>query len=44
LFANMMAGHILLTVVFLAANAFLIDFHDLTAPVSTRAAGAPIGI
>jgi len=29
LFANMMAGHILLTVVFLASNYSLIDFHSL---------------
>lgn len=33
LFANMMAGHILLAVAFLATNAFLIDFHSLTNPV-----------
>jgi F-type H+-transporting ATPase subunit a len=32
LFANMMAGHILLAVAFLATNAFLIDFHSLTSP------------
>lgn len=29
LFANMMAGHILLTVVFLASNYSLVDFHSL---------------
>ncbi|MDX1657752.1 MAG: F0F1 ATP synthase subunit A [Nitriliruptorales bacterium] len=28
LFANMMAGHILLAVIFIAANAFLIDVHS----------------
>jgi F-type H+-transporting ATPase subunit a len=33
LFANMMAGHILLAVAFLATNAFLIDFHNITSPV-----------
>ena len=43
LFANMMAGHILLTVVFLAANAFLIDFNDLTSP-ALNIRGLPIGI
>lgn len=43
LFANMMAGHILLTVVFLAANAFLIDFHDLLSP-AFNLRGLPIGI
>lgn len=43
LFANMMAGHILLTVVFLAANAFLIDFHDLFSP-ALNVRGLPIGI
>jgi F-type H+-transporting ATPase subunit a len=43
LFANMMAGHILLTVVFLAANAFLIDFHDLTSP-AFNVRGFPIGV
>ncbi|WP_052666216.1 F0F1 ATP synthase subunit A [Nitriliruptor alkaliphilus] len=32
LFANMMAGHILLAVAFLATNAFLIDFHTITSP------------
>jgi F-type H+-transporting ATPase subunit a len=43
LFANMMAGHILLTVVFLAANAFFIDFHDLTSP-AFNLKGLPIGL
>ena len=43
LFANMMAGHILLTVVFLAANAFFIDFHDLTSP-AFNLRGFPIGL
>lgn len=43
LFANMMAGHILLTVAFLAANAFLIDFHDFGA-ISLNVRGLPIGI
>ena len=43
LFANMMAGHILLTVVFLATNAFLIDFHDLTSP-AFNVKGFPIGL
>ena len=43
LFANMMAGHILLTVVFLATNAFLIDFHDLASP-ALNVRGLPIGI
>lgn len=43
LFANMMAGHILLTVVFLAANAFLIDFHDLLSP-GLNVRGFPIGL
>jgi len=43
LFANMMAGHILLTVVFLATNAFFIDFHDLASP-ALNVRGLPIGI
>ena len=43
LFANMMAGHILLTVVFLAANAFFIDFHELTSP-AFNPRGFPIGL
>lgn len=43
LFANMMAGHILLTVAFLAANAFFIDFHDLS-NISFNLIGSPIGI
>lgn len=43
LFANMMAGHILLAVVFLASNAFLIDFHDLTSP-AFNVRGFPIGL
>jgi F-type H+-transporting ATPase subunit a len=33
LFANLMAGHILLTVVFLATSYNFIDFAELTAPV-----------
>ena len=43
LFANMMAGHILLTVVFLASNAFLVDFTTLSSP-QLNLAGLPIGI
>lgn len=43
LFANMMAGHILLSVVFLASNAFLIDFHELASP-ALNVRGLPIGI
>lgn len=43
LFANMMAGHILLAVVFLASNAFLIDFHNLTSP-AFNVRGFPIGL
>lgn len=46
LFANMMAGHILLTVVFLAASYNFIDFHDLTAPVffPGGVGGAAVGL
>lgn len=29
LFANMMAGHILLSIIFVAANSFLLDFHGI---------------
>ncbi len=43
LFANMMAGHILLSVVFLASNAFLTDFHDLASP-ALNIRGIPIGV
>lgn len=43
LFANMMAGHILLTVVFLASNAFLINFEDLFSP-ALNVRGLPIGV
>ncbi len=48
LFANMMAGHILLTIIFIASNAFFIDFHGLydtgLADVSLNLKGLPIGI
>ncbi|HEX9766666.1 MAG TPA: F0F1 ATP synthase subunit A [Nitriliruptorales bacterium] len=40
LFANMMAGHILLAILFIAANAFLFDVHDL----SFNLKGSPIGL
>ena len=41
LFANMMAGHILLAVIFIAANAFLIGFHGEFA-INVKA--LPIGL
>lgn len=41
LFANMMAGHILLAIIFIAANAFLINFHG---EISFNVKGSPIGI
>lgn len=46
LFANMMAGHILLAVAFLATNAFLLDFTDLLSPqfLPGGIAGLPLGI
>ncbi|MBW3661540.1 MAG: F0F1 ATP synthase subunit A [Actinobacteria bacterium] len=40
LFANMMAGHIILAVIFIATNAFLFDVNEL----SFNLKGAPIGI
>lgn len=40
LFANMMAGHIILTLMFLAMNAFLFDVHDL----SFNLRGLPVGL
>jgi len=40
LFANMMAGHIILAIIFIAANAFLFDFHDF----SFNLKGSPIGV
>lgn len=43
LFANMMAGHILLAIIFIAANAFLFDFHDGLIP-SFNLKGSPIGL
>ncbi|MBW3659790.1 MAG: F0F1 ATP synthase subunit A [Actinobacteria bacterium] len=45
LFANMMAGHILLAIAFIAANAFLIDFHAWPFGFFPEgASGAVIGI
>lgn len=47
LFANMMAGHILLAILFIAANAFLIDVHGLysgLSDISVNWRGLPIGI
>jgi F-type H+-transporting ATPase subunit a len=41
LFANMMAGHILLAIIFIAANAFLLNVHG---GISFNLKGAPIGI
>ncbi len=41
LFANMMAGHILLAIIFIAANAFLLNVHG---GVSFNLKGSPIGI
>jgi F-type H+-transporting ATPase subunit a len=41
LFANMMAGHILLAILFIATNAFLINFHG---EFSFNLAGSPIGL
>ncbi len=43
LFANMMAGHILLAIIFIAANAFLLDVHSFP-DVSFNLKGSPIGI
>lgn len=40
LFANMMAGHILLALIFIATNAFLFDVHEM----SFNLKGSPIGI
>lgn len=44
LFANMMAGHILLSIIFIAANAFLLDVHSGLGGISFNLAGSPIGI
>ncbi len=44
LFANMMAGHILLAIIFIAANAFLIDFHNGLGGISFNLKGSPIGL
>lgn len=44
LFANMMAGHILLAIIFIATNAFLVDFHAGLSDVSINFKGLPIGI
>jgi F-type H+-transporting ATPase subunit a len=46
LFANMMAGHILLAVAFLATNAFLLDFTDLLSPslLPSGIVGLPLGL
>ena len=41
LFANMMAGHILLAIIFIAANAFLLNVHG---GISFNLKGSPIGI
>jgi len=42
LFANMMAGHILLAIIFIAANAFLLDVHDFNFAFNLK--GSPIGL
>jgi F-type H+-transporting ATPase subunit a len=46
LFANMMAGHILLAIIFIAANAFLLDVHAGINPAewNLNLKGLPIGI
>jgi F-type H+-transporting ATPase subunit a len=46
LFANMMAGHILLAIIFIAANAFLLDVHGGINPAewNFNLRGAPIGL
>lgn len=44
LFANMMAGHILLSVLFIAANAFLIDVSGGITELSFNLKGSPIGL
>jgi F-type H+-transporting ATPase subunit a len=44
LFANMMAGHILLAVLFIAANAFLIDVSGGITELSFNLKGSPIGL
>lgn len=40
LFANMVAGHIILSIIFIAANAFLFDIHTL----SFNLRGSPLGL
>lgn len=44
LFANMMAGHILLAIIFIAANTFLLDVHNGIAEASFNLKGSPIGL
>ncbi len=44
LFANMMAGHILLAIIFIAANAFLLDVHGPLSEWSFNFKGSPIGL
>lgn len=44
LFANMMAGHILLAVLFIAANAFLVDVSGGITELSFNLKGSPIGL
>lgn len=44
LFANMMAGHILLAIIFIAANAFLLDVHNGIAEASFNLKGSPVGL
>ncbi len=44
LFANMMAGHILLAIIFIAANAFLLDVHNGISGLSFNLKGSPIGL
>lgn len=44
LFANMMAGHILLAVLFIAANAFLIDVTGGITDLEFNLRGSPIGL
>ena len=47
LFANMMAGHILLSIIFITANAFFLDVHGLYSgfqDIAINWKGLPIGI
>lgn len=43
LFANMMAGHILLSIIFVATNTVLIDFHGIYEGIAPSVGSDPLG-